>query len=380
MINTLAVLAVLGLVWVLIQIRSVILVLVLGIIFAAAIEPLVYRLRLRGLGRGQAILAVYAGLLILLILISYLAVPPLVSQATELYDGVPRILDNLKSQALSSDNEFIRTSGVRTLNRLETAYRDLREDPPIEGSTAITWVTTVAGFIFTTISMMIVAFYWMTEKAIVKRLVLGLVPLDKRDRAHSLWDQIERRIGGWVRGELVLMATIGVLSTIGYFLLDLQFWLPLGLVAGLTEAIPFIGPFIGGGVAVMVALTESWQKALFVMIFVIALQQLEGAVLVPRVMKNAVGMTPLTVVLAVLIGGALAGPLGSIIAIPVAAALQVLVQDLLRAREDDPDIVEIDGEPVDEQDHPPNGNARAADESRAAVPVGADGSPRLPGV
>lgn len=380
MVNTAAVLAVLGLAWVLIQIRSVILLLVLGIIFAAAIEPLVYRLRLRGFSRGQAILTVYAALLAALVTFAYLAVPPLVNQATDLYDGVPDILDNLKSQALSSENEFIRTTGVRTLNRLETAYRDLREDPPIEGSTAVTWVTTVAGFIFTTISTLIVAYYWMTEKAIVKRLVLGLVPLDKRDRGHDLWDQIERRIGGWVRGELVLMATIGVLSTIGYFLLDLQFWLPLGLIAGLTEAIPFIGPFIGGSVAVMVALTESWQKALFVAIFVIALQQLEGAVLVPRVMKNAVGMTPLTVVLAVLIGGAMAGPLGSIIAIPVAAAVQVLIQDLLRARGDDPDIVEIDGEPVEEDDHSPNGNARAASDQRAAVPAGVDGSSQLPGV
>ncbi len=355
MLNTTAVIAVLGLAWVLIQIRSVVLLLIIGIIFAAAIEPLVYRLRLRGLKRGQAILAIYAGLIATVGLAIFLVVPPLVTQATELFDGIPGILDDLKSQALAADNDFMQTTGAQTITRIENAYRAVRDDPPIAGSTAVSWVTSVAGFLFTTVSVMIVAFYWMTEKAIIKRVFLGLIPLDKRDRAHGLWDQIERRIGGWVRGQLILMATIGVLSAIAYYLMDLDFWLPLGIFAGLTEAVPFLGPFIGGGAAVMVALTVSWEKGLLVLGFVIVLQQLEGAVLVPRVMKNAVGMTPLTVVLAVLIGGALAGPIGSILAIPVAAAVQVLIQDLIRNRGDDPDNTEIDGRPARITGHDTNG-------------------------
>jgi len=366
MINTVAVLAVIGLAWVLIQIRSVALLLVIGIIFAAAIEPLVFRLRSRGLTRGQSILAVYAGLIATVALAFFLVVPPLITQATELFDGIPGILDNLKSQALATDNDFMQTTGAQTITRIENAYRAVRDDPPIAGSTAVSWVTSVAGFLFTTVSVMIVAFYWMTEKAIIKRVFLGLVPLDKRDRAHGLWDQIERRIGGWVRGQLILMATIGVISAIAYYLMDLDFWLPLGIFAGLTEAIPFLGPFIGGGAAVMVALTVSWEKGLLVLGFVFVLQQLEGAVLVPRVMKNAVGMTPLTVVLAVLIGGALAGPIGSILAIPVAAAVQVLLQDLLRNRGDDPDTMDVDGRPTstataDQTSAPSNGAARLAE-------------------
>ncbi len=366
MINTVAVLAVIGLAWVLIQIRSVALLLVIGIIFAAAIEPIVFRLRSRGLTRGQSILAVYAGLIATVALAFFLVVPPLITQATELFDGIPGILDNLKSQALAADNDFMQSTGAQTITRIENAYRAVRDDPPIAGSTAVSWVTSVAGFLFTTVSVMIVAFYWMTEKAIIKRVFLGLVPLDKRDRAHGLWDQIERRIGGWVRGQLILMATIGVISAIAYYLMDLDFWLPLGIFAGLTEAIPFLGPFIGGGAAVMVALTVSWEKGLLVLGFVFVLQQLEGAVLVPRVMKNAVGMTPLTVVLAVLIGGALAGPIGSILAIPVAAAVQVLLQDLLRNRGDDPDSMNVDGRPTstaaaDQIGAPSNGASRHAD-------------------
>jgi predicted PurR-regulated permease PerM len=188
---------------------------------------------------------------------------------------------------------------------------------------------------------MIVGFYWMTEKAIIKRVVLGLFPLRHRDRAHGLWDQIEQRLGGWTRGQLVLMGTIGILSTIGYYLIGIPFWLPLGIFAGLTEVIPFIGPFIGGGAAVTVALTVSLEKALIVLGFVILLQQLEGAVLVPRVMKNAVGMSPLTVVIAVLVGGTILGPIGAILSIPVGAAAQALLQDLLRQRQDGLEQVDV---------------------------------------
>ncbi|MEJ7900634.1 MAG: AI-2E family transporter, partial [Thermomicrobiales bacterium] len=153
-------------------------------------------------------------------------------------------------------------------------------------------------------------------------------------RAHEIWDEIEFRIGGWTRGQLVLMVIVGTFSGVAYWFIDLRFWLALAIWAGLTEAIPFIGPFIGGGTAALFALADSPEKALWVILFVVILQQLEGAVLVPRIMKNAVGMSPLTVVLAVLIGNALAGPIGSLLAIPIGAACQVLVSNLLRGRDD----------------------------------------------
>jgi predicted PurR-regulated permease PerM len=154
-----------------------------------------------------------------------------------------------------------------------------------------------------------------------------------------MWDEIESKLGGWARGQLLLMLIIGGISTVVYspLIFDLPFWFLLGIWAGVTELIPFIGPFLGGGAATIVALTDSWQKALIVAGFVLVLQQLEGSVIVPRVMRNAVGLTPLSVILAVLIGGALMGPIGSILAIPVAAAVQVLVQNLLYAREESAD-------------------------------------------
>lgn len=331
---TLAVIAVVALAWLVIQIRSIIFVMALGIIFAAAIEPLVFRLRRAGFKRGQAILIVYATLLTVIIGGLYLLVPMIVHQFASLDEAIPDMFDQLRQRALDSDNAIIRQWGYQALWRIENTYLRIRTSPEIGQDQALGVATSALGILFTIVSLLIVAFYWMTEKATLKRVLLGLFQLRHRARAHEIWDEIEFRIGGWTRGQLLLMTIIGVCSGIAYWLMDLRFWLALAIWAGFTAAIPFIGPFIGGGTAALFALADSPEKALWVIVFVIVLQQLEGAVLVPRVMKNAVGMSPLTVILAVLIGNALAGPMGSLLAIPVGAAVQVLVSNLLRGRDD----------------------------------------------
>jgi predicted PurR-regulated permease PerM len=132
------------------------------------------------------------------------------------------------------------------------------------------------------ITVLIVAFYWLTEKTLIKRAFINAIPATGRERVYHAWEEIEKRIGGWARGQLTLMLIVGVVSTIAYGAMGLDFWLALGLIAGLTEAIPFIGPFIGGGAAVAVALTDSFEKVILVIVFVVILQQIEGALLVPR--------------------------------------------------------------------------------------------------
>ncbi len=340
---TLSVLFVLGAVWLVIQIREIVLLLILGILLAAAIEPVVNRLRRAGLSRGQSILVVYAAIVVAVAALLALVVPPLYQQGAGFVTHIPEFLTRFREQAETSSNPALRSAGARSIDRAMALYDSWLKNPPIQAvqvTQAIGFLTSFVGIVFTTFSVLIVAYYWMTEKGIIKRLVLGLVPLARRDRAHRLWDEIELRLGGWARGQLVLMAAIGISATIAYFALGLPFWFLLGIWSGLTELIPFIGPWLGGGLAFIVALTDSWQKAVAVAVVVFLLQQLEGSVLVPRVMKNAVGLTPLAVILAILIGGALLGPLGALLAIPVAAAVQVLVVDLLREREDADDAAE----------------------------------------
>jgi predicted PurR-regulated permease PerM len=334
MLYAAAVLVVLALAYLFLQVRSVLVIVILGIILAAAIEPIVYRLRRHGLGRGQAILTVYAALLVGIGVSVYLILPSVFRQGGALIDNIPAILINLRDQTEASDNNFIRETGTAIVRRLQIFYRDFNESPPIEGATAVQLVSSTFGLLFTIIATLIVAFYWMTEKAIIKRLLIGLLAPRFRDRVHGIWDNVEAKLGGWTRGQAILCLAIGLASAVAYspLVLDLPFWLALAIWAGITELIPFIGPWLGGSVAAVVALTQSFEIAILVVVFVIVLQQVEGAWLVPKVMKNAVGLTPLTVVIAVQVGGALGGPVGAILAIPIAAAVQVVVQDLLAGR------------------------------------------------
>jgi predicted PurR-regulated permease PerM len=320
--------------WFIWQIRSILLLLGVGILFAAIIEPLVNRLRRIGLSRGQSLLILYVAFFAILGSALYYILPLLAKQIAAFDDAIPALFDNLRQQALQSGSALVRQSGFRALMQIENAWNNIRNNPSFDPNQAFSIVNSVFAFGLTAISVLIVTFYWTVEKLSVKRWVLGLFPFTHRVRAHTVWDEIEYKIGGWARGQLLLMLIIGVIFGVVFWAIDLRFWLALAILSGLTEAIPYIGPIFAGAVAALVALTESPEKAIMVVVIAFVIQQLEGAFLVPRIMKSSVGLTPLTVVLAVLIGNALGGPAGSIIAIPIGAAAQVIVGSLLRSRDD----------------------------------------------
>ena len=211
---TLAIVFVLGLVWLLIQVRSIIILLIIGVLLAAAIEPLVNRLRRYGLTRGQGILIIYGALLAIFVVATYFIVPRLIVQGSAFFDDIPGILDTLQRRVLGTRNDTIRTLGLQSVMKARQLYNEYRVNPPIQATDAFVFVTSLVGALFGIFSVLIVAFYWMTEKALIKRVTLSLFAIERRERAHTMWDQIEGKIGGWARGQLVLMLVIGVISLI----------------------------------------------------------------------------------------------------------------------------------------------------------------------
>jgi hypothetical protein len=151
-------------------------------------------------------------------------------------------------------------------------------------------------------------------------------------RVDRIWQDVEDKVGAWMRGQLFLCLIIGTIATVSYGVLGITFWPLLGLWAGLTEIIPIVGPWIGGVPAVIVALTMGWDKAVMVAVVIICMQTLENWFLVPRVMRGAVGLSPLTVFVAILAGTQFMGVTGAVLAIPIAAAVQVIVTDYFVSR------------------------------------------------
>ena len=168
--------------------------------------------------------------------------------------------------------------------------------------------------------------------------MLRLFPRARRDRAASASRDITVKISAWLGGQLLLAAIIGTTSAIGLWLLGIPFFYVLALISAIGEMIPVVGPILSALPAIAVAASVSWNKALFVIIFFVVQQQFENHVLVPKIMSRQVGVSAVTVIVSLLIGGKLLGILGAILAVPTAAILMVVFTEVM-SRIEEPDAV-----------------------------------------
>jgi predicted PurR-regulated permease PerM len=324
-----------------------------AILFATAIEPIVTLLRRGPFNRTAGILAVYTLIFLAIGLIAFLTVPIIISQVGELGTTLPKTLTEMRKGAGGIESPFMRQQVVSWIDAgkgfLDQFNRPPEATTPDKVANVAQTTLGIAESVFAVMTLFVMAFYWLTERTLMKRSLTGWLPVKRANRIRRVWDDIEVKVGGWVRGQLVLMLIIALASTVGYFLIGVQFWPAMALFIGLCEAIPMVGPYIGTAPAVLIALTQPANdglpgllglgdmggptRGLIVVGFALVLQMVEGNVLVPRVMKNSVGISALAVILSLLIGATLAGLLGALIAVPIAGALQVILQDIREERE-----------------------------------------------
>ena len=315
--------------YLIVQIKLIVFLIMFALLFATLIERPVLRLEARGLPRAVAILAMYAAILCALVGLGLVFVPLLTTEVRHFSNDAPQMIADVAAKWRTSDSLLLSKTGYRLLKQIE--FR-LENPPPPTGATVFGLLSTGGAIIFGIIATFVIGFYYLMEKHLFKRLLLEQLAPETRGRVDHLWSDVELKVGHWLRGQLVLCLIIGASAGLGYAIIGVKYWILLAAFAGITEAAPIIGPWIGGVPAILLALGHSWQQAIVVAVFLILLQFFENSILVPRVMKSALGLSPLTVFLAVLTGGAFMGPLGALLAIPFAAALQVIVSDILRAR------------------------------------------------
>ena len=308
---------------------SHVLILVLvAVILAAGLEPFIAWVRGHlPIGRGPTILLVYVLFLAIVIGLAFVIVPAAISQLERTMASLPPFLERAREWATT-----VRPSGLsRSLLALVDAAARVVQ-PPVSTAPAPGQVVqvglTVAETVTSLLTLLTVVYFWLTEHARLQRYVLAFVPTDRRKRARDVWNSAETRLGMWVRGQLILMATIGIGAAAIYTVLGVPAALLLGLIAAVAEAIPIIGPLLGAIPAVVVGATVSPQLGLEVAGAYLVLQILEGNVLVPLVMRNTIGISPFLVILSVLIGGAAGGFVGALLAVPIAAVGEVLIEGL----------------------------------------------------
>jgi predicted PurR-regulated permease PerM len=240
-------------------------------------------------------------------------VPPLVSQTQSLIRILPSAIADVEIFQGINQQDFSQQIFSRIGSLPENIFK-----------------VTVGIFsnIVSVLTTMFIAFYLLLERKYLDRHLAMWLGTDRPARVTKVVNEIERRLGGWVRGELVLMLFVGVLTYLGLIILGVDIALPLAIIAGLLEIIPNLGPTIAAVPAVLVALTIHPVTALATAALYFLIQLVENNFLVPKVMQRAVGVNPLVSILGLMVGFRLAGPIGDILAIPLIISVETIFQEV----------------------------------------------------
>ncbi len=320
---TIGVCVVLALGFLAVAARDVLLLVFLAVLLGAALEPVVAWLRARlPVGRAVGILTVYAAFLALVAVIAVVIVPAAVQQIELAVGRLPSFLETVRSWATALKPAALADGVDSVINAAEAA---LKPPPPTAG-TVVGASIVVASSAASVVTLLVLVFFWLTERPRLQRYALAFVPKDHRAGVRDAWNEVETRLGLWARGQLILMGALGVMTAVAYSLLGLPAAMLLAVIAAIAEIVPLVGPAIGAVPALLVATTVSPETAVLTLGVYAAIHFVEGNVLVPIVMRNAIGLSPFLVAISLLAGFTAGGPLGGIVAVPAVAAIEAVLE------------------------------------------------------
>lgn len=274
----------------------------------------------RQLPRSVAILIVYLAGVAIIAGVSFIVFPPLVDQVQQLVRNLPGMAKQAQTFLISHGIESHRLS-------VEELLKEMPAGTEVFG-TIVGKFWSVIGGVVGVVIIIVLSFYLLNESESLFNVIVPLFPRHDRDKVRSVASGITAKVGAWMGGQLILSGVIGATTALGLGLLGLPYFYVLAVIAALGEFIPYAGPVIAAVPGIAIGLTESWQKALLVALFYLAQQQLENNILVPKLMRHQVGLNAAGVIIAILVGTELLGILGAILAVPTAAILLVLFQEL----------------------------------------------------
>jgi len=319
------------LLWFLFAIRDILLLLFIAIIIVAAIDPIVDRLQKRKVPRALSVIVLYILLLSLISFAIFLLIPPLTAEVEGLSKSFPQLVEQL-SGYFRTIRDFAAAHNLEqnVADFLATAASRLSQ----AGANLFTGTITFLGGIFEFIIVLSIAFYMTVQEKGTKKFFASLLPDDHKGYVMDFVERIEYKMGRWLQGQLLLMFLVFGLDYLGLLAIGAPYALILALIAGILEIIPYIGPIISAVIAVAFSLLHGPVTALLVLTLFVAVQQLEGYVLTPMVMRRAVGLNPVVVIVALLVGAKLAGVVGVIVSVPIATVLGEIINDLTKEKVD----------------------------------------------
>lgn len=299
--------------WVTFLIRDLLIILFVSVILMSALSPLVNSLIRLRLPKALSIALTYiiiigavAGLIVIIL-------PPLIEQSSKLITASPALLTQF-FKITNIDRSVVSSELTNLSKNLFTVTLSLFDN------------------LLTVVFLLVITFYMLLEKEGLESRFASLFK-NREERVRRSIIKIEEKLGAWLQGQMILSLVIGFLSFIGLTILNIPFALPLALIAGVLEVIPVIGPIISAIPAVLLAFTISPLLSVIVAVLYLVIQQLENHLIVPQVMKRAVGLNPLIVILAIAIGSRLLGIAGALLAVPIAVVFQIIAVEIIEGKE-----------------------------------------------
>jgi predicted PurR-regulated permease PerM len=322
--------------WTLYLVRGPLLLFYVCVLIATGLSPIVRWIERRRpvggrLPRPVAILMIYGAVLGTIAGIGAMIVRPLVEQSRQFWKELPNLLDQIQGRLMSW--------GVISP---DTSLKQLLQQAPGSTDAVTMLIGTLWGFVgglFGFITILLLTFYLLVEAQGIFDYFVRLFPRERRQKVSEVSALVTTKVSAWLGGQILLGFIIGTTTAIGLALMGVPYFYLLALVAGIGEMIPIVGPIVSALPAIAVAFTVSPGLALGVTVFFFVQQQLENAILVPKVMGQTVGLGAVTVITSLILGGELLGIVGALLAVPTAAIVKVLLEELYLA-EKPPDQVE----------------------------------------
>lgn len=324
-IKMLGIIALAGVAW---FIRDIIGMLFVALVLAAAFDPTVDLLERYHIPRPVTMLAMYIGFFCTFVIVIYLIIPPIIAQAIALSSH----LSAYQAQLDSLYQWITRNDQASLLNELQHNLTQLNSSVGNLTSGLFSTLAGIAGTIAQVVFVFVITFYMTIQEGSLKKFIRSVAPLAYQPYLVQKVNRIQQKMGSWLRGQFILMLIIGVLVFIGLSILGVPYALLLGTIAGLAEFIPYFGPILSALPAVFFAYTESPWQAVAVIIMFVVIQQSENQIIVPQIMKKAVGLNPIVSITAMLVGVKVAGVFGILLAVPAATILWIFVEDFFQQK------------------------------------------------
>jgi predicted PurR-regulated permease PerM len=318
--------------WLLYRLGFLIFLLFVAIVVGTAIRPMVEWLQRRGVSRIAGVIIIYFLLAAFATGILALVFPLIADQTTQISQNLPQYYAEIRRALVNSDNHLLQNIAFRLPDQL-SLFLSTKPNAEVNVLNQVTQTVYYANLIvkgiLSILAIFLLAYYWTQESSLVVRTLIRLVPLHRRHETQEFVQLAERKIGGYVRGQGILCLVVGLAAFVFYTLIGLPYTLVLAIFAGIMELIPVFGPALGAIPAFLAALSIDSSKAIWVLVATGLIQSIENLWLVPRIMKNSMGVNPIIILLSLVAFGSVFGFVGALLALPLAAIIQLILDQIL---------------------------------------------------